>query len=114
MKGSVYYTICDSEHDRFYLKYMSNAKREDSYYKALFYTLGINPEKRNYIQDTFDFHNDRIKPDGLNEVWQTSGSLKTTLFVFNMWNGFSDESMPFNHMICSVVTQYRISLKYSN
>lgn len=84
----------DSEHKRFFLECMYHAKKEDSYHKAIFYTLGINPDTRDHIHDVFDFKNDRIKPDGLNKGWQTSGSLRTTLFAFNMWNGFSDESLP--------------------
>lgn len=84
----------DSEHKRFYLECMSHAKREDSYHKAVFYTLGINSDTRNHVHDVFDFKNDRIKPEGLHDEWQTSGSLKTTLFAFNMWNGYADESMP--------------------
>lgn len=84
----------DSEHKRFYIECMRHAKREDSYHKAVFYTLGISPDTRCHIHDVFDFDNDRIKLEGLNEGWQTSGSLKTTLFAFNMWNGYADESLP--------------------
>lgn len=84
----------DSQHEKFFLECMAHSKKDDSYHRTIFYTLGINPDTRNHIHDVFDFKNDRIKPDGLNEGWQTSGSLKTTLFAFNMWNGYADETLP--------------------
>lgn len=84
----------DSQHEKFFLECMKHSKRDDSYHRALFYTLGINSDTRNHIHDVFNFDDDRIKLDGLNEAWQTSSSIKTTLFAFNMWNGYADEKLP--------------------
>lgn len=84
----------DSQHEKFFLDCMAHTKRDDSYHRAIFYTLGINPDTRANIQTIFDFKNDRIKPKGLEGSWQTSGSIKTTLFAFNMWNGYADENLP--------------------
>ena len=61
---------------------------------SVLYAITINPDTRANIQTIFDFKNDRIKPKGLEGSWQTSGSIKATLFAFNMWNGYTDEKLP--------------------
>jgi hypothetical protein len=53
--------------------------------------LGISEETRKHINKIFDFKNDVIKPDGLNEDWQTSGTIKICILALNLWNGYVDE-----------------------
>ena len=40
----------DSQHEKFFLDCMAHSKRDDSYHRAIFYTLGINPDTRANIQ----------------------------------------------------------------
>lgn len=80
------------QHRNFFMEKMQACKNQDSYHQAIFYALGINQDCRDHFQDVFDMKHDRIKPDGLNMGWQTSGSVATTLLAFNLWNGFTIES----------------------
>ena len=93
-------TFRSQEHYDFYKSMLKQSPKEDSYHKGLFYTLGINTDCINHIDDLYDKINDRIKPDGLNKEWQTSGSRDVTLFAFNLWNNFTlddnKEMTPYN------------------
>lgn len=80
------------EHKVFYENMMKQCSKNDSYHQTLFYTLGICPDCRKHIQDLYDVHNDKIMLDGIHQYWQTSGSMRTTLLAFNLWNGFASEN----------------------
>lgn len=80
------------EHKMFYENMMTQCSKNDTYHRALFYTLGISQDCRKHIQDLYDVHNDKIVLDGLLQDWQTSGSMRTTLLAFNLWNGFTLEN----------------------
>lgn len=84
----------DSNHKDFFYQALNKCHIKDSYHKALFYTLAIDKDCRNNIKDIFDYENDCIKLDCLNKGWQTSGSYKTILLSFNLWNGYIKEDTP--------------------
>ena len=90
------------EHKRFCNECLSHSKGKDCYHQALFYTLGVCPDTRTHIHDIFDFKNDCIKLDTLNEGWQTSGSEKVCILAFNLWNGYEQgrDSTPENLFNC--------------
>lgn len=83
------------EHLDFYtgMVLRTNAER-DPYRKALFYTLGVNQDTRQHINDLYDFDDCGIKTEGLEKGWQTSGSLRVSCLAFNLYNGFTDDSWP--------------------
>lgn len=107
------------EHRNFYLNWMKSSPRQDSYHRALFYTLGINQDCRNNILSLYDPKEDRIKPDGLYQPWQTSGSECATKLAFNLWNGFmceghEQESTPYDLFACEHTPYFfeAIKLRY--
>lgn len=54
--------------------------------KTLFYLLALNNDTRGGICDLYDFEDNTILSDGLNQGWQTSGSLAITRLAFNLYN----------------------------
>ena len=76
------------EHQKFYQETMINVGIDDTYHKALFYTLGIDQDCRSHIHDLYDFQNYRIKLNGIHKAWQTTGSMQCKLLGFNLYNGY--------------------------
>ena len=77
------------EHHQFYLECMEKSTKNDTYHRALFYTLGINPDTRRNIHEIYDFKTNRINLNVLRNGWQTSGSYQVCLFAFNLFNGYT-------------------------
>lgn len=80
----------DEAHKAFFEKCLKQAavSKGDTYRRAFFYTMGILPETRTHIHRLWDFNANGIKLDGMNEAWQTSGSLNISRLAFNLYNGF--------------------------
>lgn len=76
----------DNEHKDFYTKMLEKAPHNDVYYRSLLYTLGICPETRYYIDRLYG--EDGIRLEGLNDSWQTSGTIQICRLAFNLYNGF--------------------------
>lgn len=58
---------------------------------SMFYIFAYNDNTYRNIKDLYDFEDDVILFDGLNEGWQTGTSRKLTKLGFNLYNGFNDE-----------------------
>lgn len=64
----------DREHLAFYNMVLKQTRKDDPYHKAFFYVVGISSDTRNNIQKIFDFEEDCIRPDCINDGWlSTSG-----------------------------------------
>lgn len=59
----------------------------DAYHKVLAYLFALDDVCYNHIDDLFDFEENAIFPDAINEPWQTAISRKTTRLAYNLWNG---------------------------
>ena len=68
----------DREHLAFYNMVLKQTRKDDPYHKAFFYVVGISSDTRNNIQKIFDFEEDCIRPDCINDGWQTSGTERIT------------------------------------
>ena len=79
-----------AEHRDFFLRMMSEARKNDCYHQSFFYVMGIAPETRANIRQMFDFKQDCIDPDGMHGGWQTSGTVRVCRLAFNLWNGYTD------------------------
>lgn len=80
--------IFESEqHREFYEQNMARV-RNDGYHRALFYLLGVSADTRRNIRRIFNFEEDHIRIEGLDEGWQTSGSIRLCHLAFNLWNGY--------------------------
>ena len=108
-----------TEHEDFYYEMLQKLGKDDSYHRALFYTIGISQDTRKYVNRLFDFEQDGIKPRALNESWQTSGSLKVTRLAFNLWNGYiqkrnEDMTTPYELFACGYASYFfeAIKLRY--
>lgn len=78
-------TFISKEHEEFYLKYLTKCRWKDVYHKALVYCLGIDRDTRKYVNKIYDFKNGNVKPECLQEGWQTSGSVKVIRMAFNLY-----------------------------
>ena len=67
-------------------------KSRDVYHISVAYLLTLTEDTRKHIGECFDFADDSIKLDALNEPWQTSTSRKATRLAFNLWNDYSYSS----------------------
>ena len=66
----------------------------DTYHQALIYCLGISDDTRKHIDRIYDFESGCVKPECLQEGWQTSGSLRIVRMAFNLYcNGSPSVSM---------------------
>ena len=78
----------DNTHEEFYQEFLAKMKCHDCYHQVLAYLLSLDVVCRKHIFSLFDFEEDRIKPDGLHEAWQTGTSMRTSRLAFNLWNGY--------------------------
>ena len=72
-------TFISREHKEFYLEYLPKCRWKDVYHKALVYYLGIYRDTRKHVNRIYDFKNGSVKPEYLQEGWQTSGSVRVQL-----------------------------------
>ena len=82
--------FASAEHRDFFLRMMSEARKNDCYHQSFFYVMGIAPETRANIRQMFDFKQDCIKPEGMHGGWQTSGTVRVCRLAFNLWNGYTE------------------------
>ena len=104
------------EHEQFFYTFVNSYKNNDTYHLSLFYTLGIDKDCRNHINELYDIKSDSIKIRGLREGWQTSGSDLTTRLAFNLWNGYTqdgyeNESTPSELFACEYAPYFFEAIK---
>lgn len=80
----------DRKHKECYMRLLKQVPKEDVYHRALFYTLSMSPDIRAHIKRVYDADEDFIKPECLEEGWQTSGSLRIIRLAFNLWGNWND------------------------
>lgn len=73
------------EHKQFYMEYLLKCRYQDAYHKALVYCLGIDRDTREHADRIYDFKTGSVKPECLQEGWQTSGSRKIIRMTFNLY-----------------------------
>ena len=78
-------TFISKEHKEFYLEYLPKCRWKDVYHKALVYCLGIDRDTRKHVNRIYDFKNGSVKPECLQEGWQTSGSVRVVRMAFNLY-----------------------------
>ncbi len=72
-------------HEKFYYEKLKEVRYVDVYHKALCYCLGISDDTRRNINRIYDFKNGSVKPECLQEGWQTSGSVRVVRMAFNLY-----------------------------
>lgn len=78
----------DEEHENFYMENVKKLLRDDPHRRALIYCLGIDEGTRIHIHDLFDFKTCLIKPDGIEQPWQTSSTSRVTRTAFTIYNDY--------------------------
>ena len=78
-------TFKNKEHEKFYNTYLSKCPCQDSYHKTLIYCLGLSEDTRQNVNRIYDFETGFIKPECLQEGWQTSGSERIVRLAFNLY-----------------------------
>ena len=63
-------------HEKFYYEKLKEVRYQDVYHKALCYCLGINVDTRKNVNRIYDFKTGCVKPECLQDGWQTSGSMR--------------------------------------
>ena len=80
-------------HEDFYYEHLKKVRYQDAYHKALIYCLGICNDTRQNVNRIYDFKTGFVKPECLQEGWQTSGSARVTRMAFNLYcNGMPSVS----------------------
>lgn len=82
--------FCGEEHRDFYYQRVRDGAY--SYYSALVYLLGLTAETRAHFSKCFDEKERTIRPDVLEEGWQTGSTTRIIRMAFNLWNGWCYES----------------------
>ena len=80
----------DSEHRAFYREHLEFGV--DSYFRALVYLFGLTAETRANFPHCFDQDTRMIKPEALNDGWQTGSTARVVRMAFNLWNGWCYET----------------------
>lgn len=89
------------EHQMFFYSCLNKAKNYDLYHQALFYTMGISETTRARVSQWFDFKENHIKREVLEQPWQTGGTRRLTRMAFNLWNGYDDgHTTPYDLFDC--------------
>lgn len=106
----------DAEHEEFYYRAVTRAQRDDVYHRALFFALGSCPDTRDNVEALYDFEQNQINPDAINEGWVTSGSFKVILTAYNLFNGFCQKgherlSTPYELFDCSFAPYMLTAIK---
>jgi len=78
-------TFKNTEHEKFYEKYLQKCRYQDVYHKALVYCLGIDSDTRRNVNRIYDFKTGCVKTDCLREGWMTSGSARIIRMAFNLY-----------------------------
>lgn len=72
-------------HEKFYCEKLKEVRYQDVYHKALCYCLGICEDTRRNADRIYDFKTGYVRPECLQEGWQTSGSKKVVRMAFNLY-----------------------------
>ena len=86
-------TFYSALHKRLFEECCSNHYQYHSTLEAeelsVFYLLSLVEEvQKNTVVSSYDFKHRVIKPQSLEEPWQTSSTLKAIRLAFNLWNGY--------------------------
>lgn len=76
----------DEEQRDCFTDFMDRYVRTDSAHGAVMFLLSLRTV-RDHIGRLFDFANDMIIPDGVDDDWVTSGTRRDILTAFTLWNG---------------------------
>lgn len=72
-------------HRDFYLEHLRKCRYQDTYHKALVYSLGIDQETRKHIREIYNFDTGCADTRCLRAGWQTSQSRKTVRLAFDLY-----------------------------
>lgn len=75
----------DQAHKDFYKVCLQKCRYQDVYHRALVYCFGIDRDTRSHIDRIYDFKSGCVKPEYLQEGWQTSGSVRIVRMTFNLY-----------------------------
>lgn len=75
----------NKEHEYFFWTQCKKYRYQDVYHHALVYCLGIDRDTREHSEQIYDFEEGLVKPECLQEGWQTSGSQKIIRMAFNLY-----------------------------
>lgn len=82
-----------------YHELMEKMLHYNVYYRAVAYLIALNDDCYRNKSSIFNIEKGIIIPEGVNEGWQTSSSLRVTRLIYNLWNGYcydesDDEDLP--------------------
>lgn len=77
----------DDTQETLFFEILAKMNHTDCYHAAVAYLISLDNVCRDHIDRLYDFSTDCIKPEALQEGWQTGTSMKTTRLMFNLWNG---------------------------
>ena len=76
----------------YYVYLQADRVREDDFErKALFYLLALTEETRKNIHQLYDFESHYIDFNGMQQPWQTAGTMIICKLAFNLYNIYRGE-----------------------
>lgn len=75
----------NNEHEKFFYGKMIQIKDRDVYHASLIYILGISENTRDHFNEIYDMKRGLIKPECLNQGWQTRNTIRTIRLAFNLY-----------------------------
>lgn len=100
----------DIQHEEQFVDVINRMNCIDCYHLAVAYLITLDTVCRQHINQLYNFNEQCIMAEGLNESWQTSTSRKTTKLAFNLWNGYCNVSVD-EIFSCSYAPYYFESIK---
>ncbi len=83
--------FASAEHSDFFLRMMSEARKNDCYQQSFFFMSWGLPRKHGPTSARcLISKQDCIKPEGMHGGWQTSGTVRVCRLAFNLWNGYTE------------------------
>ena len=102
----------NAAHSAFY-KQQTAMNKNDSYTKALIYTLGICEDTRRRFELLYDAKSRSIVPEMLYADWQTGSSMKVTRLAFQLFTDRTPTALTYDEISNKVKEDFDECKKYS-
>ena len=86
----------NKEHEKFFRSKIRQAIIKDTYSKSLIYLLSRKQETRKNFEEIYDINLNEINIETLKKPWQTTTSINTCRFAFNLFGDITTDTLEEN------------------
>lgn len=79
----------NAAHESRFYELLTRMGNTDVYHLSIAYLFALNSDCYNHIDRLYNFKEHCINHDGLDDGWQTGGSIRLTRLAYNLWNGWA-------------------------